>query len=960
MAARERGNSLFRAGDIQAARDVYYSCLANENENPNKNPMELSKLYNNISACEKELGNEKKSMEMALRCLQSDPVHGKAHLRLAQLSESHESLVHLMAAAALLGCGNTDVKNLLSKYNLQTQNIKLASTIQSIRQHCAHSGTILIPPGRYVMTEGSPILLLPKSKVKIIGLGEVTIVKGSQNFIAAVGGAFLSVENISVVEGLDQPIGAAFSSANVGSCVELKDCRFQGGGGITVDSESRSAVFGCSFEYMTVFGIEVRNGGSVEVHNSIFNSCSRAVTAYSGGKEVVLLDCEIAGSKREALNFDGSKPAAQARAMDRQYGEQAEQVATDWHKKLHAVAVSSLDTAKGKTGGISTLRARVERCTISGSILDGVMCGDGAEVQLTACRIEKVVITAEAKHQKIPPFVMQSKSARKELDKLDLLGAVSVRGGASLLASHCAFVGNTCAVRVDINFGGEVAVEDCVFFDNRKDLGEATAPPKSTLDLWSRPARMANNRTVTQASDVPEIRALSSAAGERWVAPARTVCGPAWTISCNPSRQPFVSVLGDYYPIGNTWGVDVLSGVESCIEPGHYSVALLGCGDIRNALETVAAWWRRCGHGDDGARLSLTLNDASTSVLVRDAALLELIHRGASVESVAACWGSAALDEAAHGDMCAALRATLEGVAWLNEGAPMRERVPGWGRCVDAFTALTLSSEGLRQVLRGDVEAVRRAADLTCRVVGSEHRSEVTKYLGTLALDVCGGGSGAGCDCLRANPTLLEAPEMRRSIYFSSSIFRAVGPLQAARGRLTAALLAHLAALAGAAGAALRSGRVGVRVEPGDAFDLAVGSVGRVHDAVDTSNLADYCGLANAVLLGARLGRRVRTQSTHAPARGAAAETPRGVRAAYLEEALGVGVGELADLAMVELLEGAPPPSRFGLEPLHPAPPQYQLPFSIPAHPPCKFTPLPPKPPPSPGTRPSRCSDRRS
>ena len=35
------------------------------------------------------------------------------------------------------------------------------------------------------------------------------------------------------------------------------------------------------------------------------------------------------------------------------------------------------------------------------------------------------------------------------------------------------------------------------------------------------------------------------------------------------------------------------------------------------------------------------------------------------------------------------------------------------------------------------------------------------------------------------------------------------------------------------------------------------------YDVVDLSNLADYCGLANTLVLGARLGQHVRTQSTH-------------------------------------------------------------------------------------------------
>ena len=81
------------------------------------------------------------------------------------------------------------------------------------------------------------------------------------------------------------------------------------------------------------------------------------------------------------------------------------------------------------------------------------------------------------------------------------------------------------------------------------------------------------------------------------------------------------------------------------------------------------AWWGRCGRCDEVARLSVTLNDVNTSILVRDAAMLELIRRGAAAEAVAACWGSAVLDGDVHAALCDALRATLAGVPWLNGGA---------------------------------------------------------------------------------------------------------------------------------------------------------------------------------------------------------------------------------------------------------------------------------------------------
>ncbi len=200
-----------------------------------------------------------------------------------------------------------------------------------------------------------------------------------------------------------------------------------------------------------------------------------------------------------------------------------------------------------------------------------------------------------------------------------------------------------------------------------------------------------------------------------------------------------------------------------------------------------------------------------------------------------------------------------------------------------------MSAGGLRQVLavtRGDRKNLDAAVSLTCRVVGAKHRAEMAQYLRSLELRFHGeGGASPGREEV-ANPTLLEAPDMRRSIYFSSSVFRALGPLQAARGCLAAALVERLADRAGAAGEALRSGRVTFQVVPGDAFDLTAGSQ---HDVVDTLNLADYCGLANVVLLGAHLGRRIRTQSTHTVPDEVDAAEPR--RALYLKGVCGLVCG---------------------------------------------------------------------
>ena len=199
-----------------------------------------------------------------------------------------------------------------------------------------------------------------------------------------------------------------------------------------------------------------------------------------------------------------------------------------------------------------------------------------------------------------------------------------------------------------------------------------------------------------------------------------------------------------------------------------------------------------------------------------------------------------------------------------------------------AWQGATFSADQLRasfKALHTD-ELKRRAVDLTCVAVGEEHRQEVSQYLSSLTLHIVDGHkSKNGNDNTGqrkgtpkkdtkavsaeeyANVTLLEAPSLRPSLYFSSSIFRAVGPLVAPVGSLTTACITHIGDRAAAVGAALRSGRVHVRMLGGDAFDLCQFPTA---DVVEVSNLADYVGLPNILLLGARLGHRVIGQAMQA------------------------------------------------------------------------------------------------
>ena len=422
------------------------------------------------------------------------------------------------------------------------------------------------------------------------------------------------------------------------------------------------------------------------------------------------------------------------------------------------VKKSEMERAVGE-GALPTLRAVIQRCHISGSVLDAVACGDGACVEILACLIENVrgESAKETKKRVKSLFTgaypgMSPKcvdSLVNEALKAEGVGSkagVSVRGGASVLVAHCGLVGNPCGVSVDHNFAGDVLVEHCVFLGNRHDSFEAQ--PKLSVGFWSKPMHLVDKRVVASTAQMPSIAALDAEFQQARVVAAQTAdggrpppvaaaspfavpnvgCSPPH-VSCNPARQTFATVRESYYPIGNTWGADLLahSGADGPpLQHGSHSrVALLACGDVRNAAVTCAAWWERQGSADVDARLSLTLNDASSSVLVRDAVLLELMVTRAAPVVVAAVWGSLALDDEADGAMREALDAVAgPWPAWLDADC----RPPDWSVCVSAFQRAAFTAAELLKVVQGDEHGRQLAVELTCRAVGNEHRDEVGRY----------------------------------------------------------------------------------------------------------------------------------------------------------------------------------------------------------------------------------------
>ena len=176
---------------------------------------------------------------------------------------------------------------------------------------------------------------------------------------------------------------------------------------------------------------------------------------------------------------------------------------------------------------------------------------------------------------------------------------VFVRGGASANVVRCVFDGNDRGVVVDINFDGTVQVRSCFFVNNGNDISESLQ--NMTREMWSKPVKVVDKNppsptgvdcTMLKTSDLATHLHRDDYAVEMRAEQARKPLG------ANPARRQLENLLGfhAYYPIGNTFGADLLADAIAP-QPAVQRVVMLGCGDVRNVFETVHGWWRRQHNG---------------------------------------------------------------------------------------------------------------------------------------------------------------------------------------------------------------------------------------------------------------------------------------------------------------------------------------------------------------------------
>lgn len=255
-------------------------------------------------------------------------------------------------------------------------------------------------------------------------------------------------------------------------------------------------------------------------------------------------------------------------------------------------------------------------------------------------------------------------------------------------------------------------------------------------------------------------------------------------------------------------------------------------------------------------------------MLARNAVMLHMsAEQEAPVDAVLAVWANHGLSDAHAAllmESCTAI-AERPWPTWLSTGTPEAEAaIRGACRAWVSCTMTLATMLGLRAAVLDVKVALPRALALSLAAsgarVGSKLAAQVRAYLETGSLP------STGPQLIRPNVTLLLAPELQYTLYFSSSILRAV-PLAAGEGSLSERLLRTLEPQLACLSRGVRDGFLSIQLISGDALAMATSMpiLSKFH-FIDSSNVADYVSLpallqACAPLLSTSQHARVRLES---------------------------------------------------------------------------------------------------
>ena len=841
--------ALFKAGNFAAAAAAYGSLL--EGLTGKAAAVGLT----NRAACHAKLGDMNAAEVDSRLAIEASPEYARAHLRLASsLPIDHDDAASAVVAAIALSAqpANDETQALYqaiasasaSSRALRLDHVNIsrvtsvATTIE-LNAALGRDGVIVLRPGTYQLgrcISGS-----------LVGVGSVEVTANmfcSHALYVKCG--LLQVVNVSIIGGGE---GAAACCCDAGT-LRLVSCRVidYAEAGLLIAGHCTASLLSCVFQRLVKHAIEVREGASLEACDCRLEACRQGVSAYGGALSVKLQGCTIRNCSNEGVLVSGSDVNAATRAQG----------------KKKQTAVTERAEAWGRERRL-TLTSSITDCTISHNGNFGISIDYGAQVVVQRCALQMndpyniLVKGGSDASISASQFTFAGRSSKSPW-------AQGTAGGANLKLT---------GVHVAINYGGEVQVFGCAF-SGTQELGideESTSlvSTSKTFGTWTKPALVLENHfdcgkslpsiaeLDAEAQQITTPRSKSSAAAAAEPA-AGTLSRIGWTF-----QQASWSPTGhEFYAIGNTKGFDVTAGMLA--SASHARILLAGCGDPRNLVATAAA--------APGGVIDFVMNDGNVSMLARDAVLLHLMATAppeTMAETVLAVWSDHGLSTA-HASTLQASCTTLAEEPWPDwlrasaglEGgmsnaaaeAPVREACRAWANCSITLAKLLLSRDAVQQpLLRA------HALKLSLEAVGGNDRKLQEEVKALLR-----SGSLTNHSLLSSpNVTLLLSPSLQYTLYFSSSIVRALPLTVAPHGTsLATRLLSSLAPQLQDVAARLRSGTLNVSLVLGDILVVGADAATDARfDFIDCSNVADYVSVTSLLQICAPLLSR----SSHARVR---------------------------------------------------------------------------------------------
>lgn len=884
---------LFASGDFSAAESKFLQAASASTD-----PTEIALQLSNAAQCALKLCQFKQAAEYASRAIRANAHNTKAHFRLATALASSPFPPHILDVARRccdIAMANACAAALSKNDKLTLPGLDIISTFshpvclnaKHLLQSVIRSGATIVKNLQDLLECETDVAVLdsntvtstvPSVTVKhVVGLdcsSKICPRLFSPHALFIEGKAF-SAWRLSFF-GASQAMVCALGQ------VSLIDCTISNhseNGVLCAEPKSNVLLAFCNISHCIV-GIEVREGARMRSTRCIIRHMARTgITGYAGAHSVVLEDTTIENVGIEGVQCLGPRAPMTIHPDSSLLGRPNLSSRTGANPSAIdvanvAAAAAQRDASAAKLH-VSMLDCTVRRCGENDRepmIRSGVTVDQGAQVVMKGCLLQRCS-----------------------------MAGVFIKGGSDASIQHCRIehgVQNDDGVRVDINYEGRVQVENCAFVGklnraivdnvNERDVSVRTQF-RAMTGIRSTPITKVENKLSIHARKVPSIAILRYKSDnfseylERAETPATSTCGLhtssvdsvhtnselksslAYCSSTVQIRYGAISYrrlghqhVGIDYPIGNTYGRNVLEGMDLTeICDNEIRILLAACGDIRNVVETI------CGQKFLQRRITFILNDLSVSILARNIVLLELATRlwpkegGVSSNAGSTwlhAWGSIALKNVDRAEMDAVIidLAARKLPSWLYNIS--KDVLEALVKCWDSWVSCSRPLQDVRRE-RNAIEKLydgRNTGNVFGLLAASaaglpEQLSDIPELNGAELL------KGRG---VAVNPTLLSVGQHEYTMY-ESSIFRALNmkeSINGSRSRLIKGACEMLERKGLCVATALNEKRVRITLIPGDLTTVLGDDINA--SVADMSNVMDYVSMPACMFTAARCLRR--------------------------------------------------------------------------------------------------------